>query len=133
MLHLVGEVPHLSNAGCLFEQLLHLAAQRTVVRGCLLTNNTNAGVLLMGVYATAEGNHCRGNTSYGVRATTAGCMVIKNVVMGTAGSLNYAFSTGTRFGAVVNVLPSAAPVSVAPGAAAAGTFTTTDPNANLSY
>jgi hypothetical protein len=110
------------------------AATQSAVRGCTARSNGGAGVLLTAAYASAEGNTCGGNDLYGVRTTSSGALVVRNTVVGgIAGSTNYSLAAGTRYGAIVNTAGSAAATTVNPGGSAAASFSTTDPNANLSY
>jgi parallel beta-helix repeat protein len=104
------------------------------VKGCTATLNTQAGINVTNFYSVIQNNTCQANQLFGIRVLSAGCIVTGNTVSAgsAAATTNYSFVAGTRHGPIVNATASAGAIAILPGQSAAGSFTTTDPNANIS-
>lgn len=107
---------------------------RSVIRGCTADSSQDAGIVLAGPQAVAEGNTCLNNVTAGIRTTAAQTLVIRNVATGVnAATVNYSFVAGTRFGPVVNATGAGAAVTVAAGTSVASPYGTAAADANYSY
>lgn len=91
------------------------------------------------VNSGTQRNHIEGNSSWdcfrGIIVQGTECMIVGNRVGRLRSSLNtYFVVVGNVVGPIVTPATNVGTVSLAPGSASyAGTFTTTDPNTNISY
>ncbi len=98
----------------------------SATHAAIKVNSGVSGVTIMGNSGTI--------VTRGVDVAGSTCLIVRNSFGNIAqgGTLLYNIVAGNRYGPIVNGAVGA-PVSVAPGGSAPGGFTTTDPNANLSY
>lgn len=134
----------------------------TTIEGCTVSDATLNGIRVSGAHADLRHNRFSnigttwldaaiqvtagvtnvqivGNSGSdimrGIDVDGTNCLVVGNSFGGLAvdGTYTYSIAAGNRFGAIVNAPVSAGAAIVSTGQTTAGTFATTDPNANISY
>ncbi len=105
-----------------------LIAGNTCSRNGFQTGN-GAGIRMVGSDNRIEDNNCSG-ADRGIEAAASRNIIIRNTCTGNG--TNWVFVAGNSFGSII-VSSSALAPAINTNGGAAGTLTTTDPNANFSY